>query len=813
MSTIGSELGPALRSFFIRPAFSALAVLTLGLGIGATTSMFSVLYGVLLRPLPYPEVEELVRLQCFEAALGSSSWSAANFVDLGRQTSSFEVVAGFRTTDYAQQGELYPEMIKGATVTSGFFQVLGMPALHGRSLSVAADAPGSERTVVLSHGFWQSRFAGDEGVVGGGLELEGESYTVVGIMPAELDFPAGTQVWVASRFSVPEPPIDLGEDPAANRGADYFSAIGRLKQGISVEQARSELILFGSALEAAHPETNTGESFGMEPLTENQLGEVRPLLMALFAAVGLVLLIAIVNVANLMLARATERSHEMAVRGALGAGRLRIARQLLAESLLLALAGGLVGIALALGSMDALIALAPDDLPRIDEVSVNLPVLGFSLVVSLLSGIVFGMVPAFWLSRRDPGAALNKSTERTVAGGGFGRTRAVLVVVEIAVSLTLLVGAGLLARTLLELSAVDPGFSARQAVTAQVSLPGTQQRDNDEVRAFHNEVLEKARALPGVTSVGAVLSLPIDSTVNASLSFNIYGRDFADGEQPVAGYQAASPGYFETIGIPVLDGRSFTTEDNADGAPVAIVSNGFARKFFPGEQAVGQRISWRDPESEGFQWSTIVGVVGDTRHKGPDSELRVEAYQPYAQAPWPWISLVIATEAAPASLIEPLRSAVMEIRSGQPVEEIRTLETILSESLAERRAHLILLSSYAVVALVLASVGLFAVMSFSVSRQAREIGIRMAIGASAGRVLSEVLGQGALLVAVGLGSGALAALLLGRFMAGFLFQVDATDPAAFAIACGSLTLVALLACAVPAWRAAHTNPASSLRAE
>ena len=813
MDFLTHDLRTAIRSLTRHPGFTVVAIVTLSLGIGAATSMFSVVHGVLLQPLPYPHSERLLRLYSTEQDL-PGAWSGADFIDLAAQSKSYETVAGARNLGFAIRQDGVPQRIRGASVTPGFFRVFGLPPRLGRLFDPDIDVPGGERVVVLGNGLWQSRFAADPAIVGQTLELDGEAYTVVGVAPPGFSYPSDSQLWVASRYRVPEPPVPLGDDPAANRGADYFQVVARLDEGVSQQQARAEGMAFAARLAEAYPDTKKGEGFDLEPLQETLVSSVRPMLLALFGAVGLVLLIACANVANLLLARATGRVHEIAVRASLGASRRHLARQLLTESVLLGLAGGVGGALLALAGTKVLVSLAASELPRAGDVSVSLTVLVFTLAVSLVSGVLFGLTPVLWLTRSDPAATLREAGSRSVAGRAHGRTRSVLVVAELAVSLSLLVGAGLLARTLSMLQAVDPGFSERKALAARVWLPGTRFPEDDDLRTFQSQVLERVRALPGVASAGAVLSLPVDSGIGATLKFNIEGRRPADpGAEPVAGYQTASDGYFETIGIPILRGRSFTRADGPNDPKVAVVSEAFAKRFFPGEDPIGKRIGWGDPEDENFRWSSIVGVVGSTHHQGLDAEPRVEAYQPLAQEPWPFMTLVLRTTVDPGSLVEPLRQAVMQVSPNQPVEHVMTMEQILHDSLASRRLHMLLLWVYAGIALVLAAVGLYGVMSFSVAQRTRDIGIRIAVGASRGDIARLVLGEAGRLLVVGLLAGIAGALVLGRLLQSFLYQVGPADPVAFAVAAITLTVAALVAAWLPARRAVRTDPITSLRAE
>ncbi|MCP4902656.1 MAG: ABC transporter permease [bacterium] len=810
MDFVRHDLRIALRSLLRRPRFTVLVVLIFGLGVGATTAMFSVLHGVVLQPLPFSEPDRIVQPSAVGESRGQMPWTGADFVDFQRQSSSYEHLAAYDYLTISMREDGLPARLPGATVTAEFFQVFGVNPLLGRLFSPEADPLGGDPTVVLSHAFWQSRMAADPAVIGQALELNGHSYTVVGVMPQYFAIPDRAILWVCSPYRVPTLAPD--ENSETDRDNRYFQVVGRLLSGVTPEQAQNEGEAINARLAESNPNTrNLG--FNVTPLHDEIVGSIQSTLMMLFGAVAMVLLITVANVASLLLAHATGRAREVAVRSALGAGRGRITSQLLIESTLLAISGGAVGIAMARFGTDALIALATSDLPRATEIGLSLPVLGFSLIVSLLSGILFGFAPAVWLTRGDPATALREAGSRSVAGGGHARLRRALVVAEIGICLALLVGAGLLARTLVTLSTTDPGFSERNAVTAQIWLPSNHELDDDGLRAFQEAVLERARALPGVDAAGAVLGLPVDWGVRVRSAFSIEGKIVEPGTEAPAGLQAASPGYFQAMGIPILQGRAFSDQDGPESEPVVIVSEAFVERFLGGGNPIGRLIGSGRPDEDDFEWWTIIGVVGSTRREGLDSELAAEVYQAYAQAPWPYISLVLSASVDAASLTEPLRQAVMEISPDQPVSRIITLEQVLSESLDSRRFTMLLLGLFAGIALVLAAVGLYGVMSFSVAQRSREIGIRMAVGADASDIRRLVLGEGGRLLAIGLVVGAVGSLLIGRLLVSFLHQVQPTDPAAFIGGATVLSVGALLATWLPARRAVRTDPVDSLRGE
>jgi putative ABC transport system permease protein len=812
MDALWHDLRAAWHGLRRRPAPSLVAVLTLTLGIGVSTSMFSVLYGVMLKPLPYREPDRIVRLFSVGAIGGRSPWSGANYVDFADRATAYEAIAGYDVSSLALREEPFPSMVTGAVVTPGFFQVFGVTPQAGRVFSPEADPPGGERAVVLSDALWKSRFGGEPDVVGQRLEMNGVSTLVVGIMPAGFDFPDGAQFWTVSRSRVPDHSGTDPADPAFDRQDRYFLAIARLREGTTLTQARREGETVIAQLAAEYPADNPGERFDLVPLQETLVGPVRPMLLALFGAVGLLLLIACTNVTNLLLARAAGRAREIALRGALGAGRGRIARLVLAESLLLALVGGAGGLLLALWGTDALLGLA-GDLPRAAEVTVSLPVLGFALGLALLSGVLFGLAPALWLARGAPAAILREGSGREGAATYRSRLRQGLVSAEIALSLVLLVGSGLMVRTLAILSRVDPGFSQQEVLTGQIWLTGLESLPEADIHVFQEAVLERIRALPGVVSAGAVLSLPIGPWVSAVSTWSVEGREMEPGSEPRAGLQAASPDYFETIGIPLHQGRTFTEADRSGSLPVAVVSDVFADRFFPGEDPLGRRIGSGNPLEEDFEWLTIVGVVGSTRPEGLDSEPRAEVFQPFAQSSWDWMALVVRTTVAPATLEAPLRRAVMEARADQPVMGIRTMAEVLHDSLARRRYSLMMLGLFATLALLLAGVGLYGVMSFLVTQRSREIGIRMAVGAGSAEILRLVAGEGGRMLVVGLAAGVVLAVLLGWFLRALLYGVPPTDPVSFLGAAGVLTPAVMVALGRPIRRALRTDPMISLRME
>lgn len=816
MSSTMQDMRYAIRGLSRSPGFAAVAVVTLALGIGASTSIFSVVNGVLLRPLPFPESDRLAALYDVQEDGQRDNHSGANFVDMRDRSRSFVALAGHRGMRYSVVGGGTPEMIRGSNVTSDFFEVLGTQALLGRVLSPDADVPGTERAVVLSYAIWQSHFAGDVEVLGQTLKMNDEQHTVVGVMPPGFAYPESSRFWTSSRYEVPESPVSVGDDPASVRNLSWFSVVGRLGQDVSFEQAQAEMSMISAQLTEEYPESNTGagDDILVVRLQDDMVGDVRASLFVLLGAVGLLLLIACANVANLLLVRASGREREMAVRVALGAGRVRILRQLVTEGVVLAFAGGTIGFVLALWGTRALLGLAPDGIPRVSEVGVDLTVMAFTLAAAVGTGVLFGLAPALQAFGSGVGRAAAVGGTRQTAGRARSRLRGTLIVGEVAVSLLLLVGAGLMIRTLANLTRVDPGFSVDNVLSARVWIPASRYQEDEQVIAFYSETLERVRAIPGVQSAGAILSLPINAGINGTFGFAIENRPVApDEDGPLAEFQIASAGYFETMGIPLIKGRLLTQADDSEAPNVAVVNEALAQHYWSGEDAIGKRVCFCDPEEGDADWITVVGVVGNTRQFGLDEPAKPEIYQPYLQGSLPYMTLVVKSGLDPAAITSTVRRAVMEVDPEQPLSGVATLEQVLFESLGSRRFNMTLLGVFALAALVLAAVGLYGVLSFSVAQRSNEIGIRMALGARAGRVVGNVMRQGLGLAAVGLAIGTAGALALTRLMTSMIHGVSATDPVA--LIGGGLLLVSVagLASCIPALRASRVDPIKALRTD
>ncbi len=813
MSSFWQDVRYALRGFRRAPGFFVVAVVTLALGIGATTSIFSVVNGIVLRPLPFPDPDRLVRLYTTEGSRDRDNHAGANFVDIKTQNESLEHLAGFSTGRYNVAGLDAPRVVRGATVTSDFFSVFGVNAVLGRTLSPDVDLPGGDRALVISFGLWQSQFGGDVAIIGKSLTVDGTQYSVVGVMPNGFSYPGPTQFWAESEFEVPDPPFDLGGDPSLNRGAQYFNAVGRLGETVTLAQAQGEMNGLAERLEEAYPEANANEGLNVVPLHDSIVGDdLRSTLYVLLGAVGFLLLIACSNVANLLLVRASGRDKEIVVRTALGAGRLRILRQLVSESVVLALVGAVVGLFVAVWGTNALLGFAPEGIPRVSEVGADIRVLAFTISVALGTGVLFGFAPATQLFKSDFQTATAVGGSRQTAGKRRSRLRSGLIVAEVAVSLLLLVGAGLTIRTFVELNKVDPGFDPQTTLSARVEIPEARYQTEAEQQEFYREVVDRVSALPGVQSAGGVLSLPINSGIEGDLIFVIEGRPLVPGEETHGGYQLATPDYFSTLGIPVIRGRVFTAADDADAPRVAVINQALADLYWSDDDPIGKRVTWNDPGDDAV-WSTIVGIVGDTRHDGLDEPPRPEIFRPYAQVPMPYMTLVVRSPMDMASLTAAVRNTVIDIDPQQPIYEVLSMERVLFDSLGSNRFNMYLLVTFSLTAIVLAGVGLYGVLSFSVAQRSNEIGIRMALGARAGGVVGRVLNEGIRLTIVGLVIGTGAAIGLTRLMSSMIHGVSATDPATFAGGAVLLVAIALAASLIPAHRASKVSPMEVLKVE
>lgn len=809
IETFVQDVRYAVRMLTKQAGFTAVAALTLALGVGANTAIFSVVEAVLLRPLPYHHAERVVVVwennRVRERA--HNVVNPANFLDWRDQAKSFDQMAAFVDQRYNLTGAGEPEEVPSQLATPNLFTLLGSPAALGRTFTPEDAAAGREDIAVISHGLWQRRFGGTPDVIDRVISLNGTNVTIIGVMPPGFK-------WFIKENSLTGKPADLWrpmtftEENRVRRGR-YLSTVARLAPGVSSEQARVEMDTLASRFETQYPDFNTGWGVSLVPLRDQLSGEIKPALLVLLGAVGFVLLIACVNVANLLLTRAAGRHKEIAVRSAMGAGRRRIVRQLLTESLLLALLGGGLGLLLSRWCVEALVALSPANLIGVEQVGVNLPVLAFSLAVSLLTGIVFGLAPALEASRVNLSATLKESS-RGNSGSSRGRqVRNALVVAEVGLALMLLVGAGLMARSFLRLSAVDPGFETQNLLTLRVLLPSTKYPEDPQRVAFFREAVGRLRTLPGVRSASAVSALPF-ADLGAATSFAIEGRpDPAPGEEPVTDVRVVDEEYFRTMNIPVLAGRVFNEQEAVEDRKVAVVNEAMARMYFPGQSAVGKRIlvNMKDePEP-----TEIIGVVGDARYDKLEGELRPMVYWTPPQLTYSSMTLMLRTSVDPEGLAGDVRREILAIDKDQPVADLRTMEGWLDESMSRARFGTLLLGGFAGLALLLAAIGIYGVMSHSVAQRQSEIGVRMALGAQARDVLRLVIGQGLLLVLVGVALGLLGALALTRVLSSLLYQVSATDPLTFAAIALLLLGVSCVACYIPARRAASVDPLIAMR--
>jgi putative ABC transport system permease protein len=798
------DLRYGARALARSPGFTAVALLALALGIGANTAIFSVIDGVLLRPLPYPQPGSLVLVSRHFARSNFpyGNLCLADYLDWRAANRVFEDPALVFRRHFDLSGAGEPEQLAGASVTAGFFSALRVRPLLGRVFVAGEDGAARQQLAVVSESLWRRRFAGNPGIVGQTIHLDGKAATVVGVMPATFHFPRpDSEVWTNLLF-----------DPPTRRGPFFYRGIARLKPGIALAQAQAEIDAVGRRIELADPRL-ARLTFPLQPLREAIVGDARPALLVLFGAVTLVLLIASVNVANLLLARATAREREMAVRLGLGAGRARLLRQLLTESGLLALLGGAAGVAVAAAGIGLMRTWNPGDLPRMQEVRLDASVLGFTLLTALATGVVFGLAPALQSSRAGLVTALREGAHTASAGRRRRRTRAVLVVAEIALSLVLLAGAALFLRSFVQLQRVKIGLlvEPRRILSLQISPSPVKYLNNAACLAFYERLLDRLRHLPGVESAAVSDSLPPDREGDAD-TYVVAGRPLSpEALNPIVSAPTVGADYFRTLGIPLLRGRFFDRRDRPDSLPVVILSEGMARHEFAGQDPLGQRLKRSGPDIPGSPFMEVVGVVGNTRYLGLDNPVDAAYYTPATQNVGLKQILVVRAAAGAANLAPELRRAVQAVDPDAVVGSVVTLEQAKSSAVAQPRFRTLLLTAFATVALLLAAIGIYGVIAYSVAQRRHEIGVRMAFGARRSAVVRLIVGQGASLALAGIGLGLAGALALSRLLANQLFEVSATDPVTFLLVALLLGGVALAASLIPARRAARIDPHAALK--
>jgi putative ABC transport system permease protein len=823
MGTMIEDIRIAIRMMMKNPGFSIVVVLTLALGIGANTAIFSVVNAVLLRPLAYKDSRTLVNVwgRLDKQGIPRLVFSEPEYWDLHDRNQSFSELGAYSLDGSASltSSDSPPVQVSTPAATATVFQLLGVPTALGRIFTVDEDLPGHDHVAVLSFALWKSQFGGDSEIVGKSIQLDGQTYSIVGVLSKDFSLGGKHDVWV---------PLGLDRTKPQNRGSHYMHVTARLKPGITLGQVSAEMDRFAAQLAVENPNNYpSGSGWGMFVvlLKEQIVGNVRPALLVLLGAVGFVLLIACVNVANLLLAQASAREKELSIRAAMGAGRARIVRQCLTESLVLAAAGGVLGFFLAYWSVSALRSFVPDNVPRMDEVSIDPLVLGFTLGISLLTGLVFGLAPAWQVGRVNLQDTLKETGQSSSAARGTRRLRGVLVVSEIALAVLLLVGAGLMIRSFQHLLEVSPGFQPQHLLSMRLSPPAKSYPDGAPLNAFYQQLLNRVKRIPGVEAAGAVSELPLSDSYSSGTTF-VEQTPVADLPR-FAGlnnlpfmetdYRTAAPGYFEAMQIPLERGRFLTDADTTDAPFVAVVDRDFARRFWPNQDPIGKRIAINTvPKSNPPmpQWCTVVGVVGHVRHYGPDVEGREQAYFPLAQSPFfRSMYLAVRTTLEPGSVISAIRQQVLAIDKNMPIYEVSTMEQLLSNSVLQPRLNLTLLVTFAALALGLAAVGVYGVMAYTVTQRTHEIGIRMALGAQTGDVLKQVLTEGAQLAAIGLALGLAGSLAATRLIAALLFGVKPADPLTFAAVAVILASVTLVACYIPARRAMRVDPMVALRYE
>jgi predicted permease len=819
MEALWHDLCYGVRTLFKNPGFMAVAVLSLAIGIGANSAIFSVINALLLRPLPYKDAERLVILWSRSPGLNvPQDWfSPGQYLDIKTQNDVFDEISISIGGSLNLTGQGTPRHVDVARISSSLFPLLGASSMHGRVFLPEEDEPGKPPTVILSNGFWQRHFGSDPDVVGKTLTLNGNNFTIVGVMPAEFSLnkeimPAVNGIQSADLLL----PLPMSESARTNRGNEDFNIFARLKPGVSVAQAQAEMDIIADRMKQEYPGNyppNGGLTISVVPLLEQVVGDIHLALSVLFGAVGFVLLIACANVANLLLARAAVRQKEIAIRAAVGASRLRILQQLLTESVLLALVGGLVGLAIALLIVKALHVFGPESIPRLNEVGIDARVMIFTSLIALLTGIIFGLAPALEASRVDLNKVL-KQGARSSGGGaydrGHHRIRKLLVISEVALSLVLLISAGLLIRSYQRILDAHPGFDSHNVLSFRLSLPAAKYSSPDSIVSFHRQVSERLKALPEIESVGTTYSLPMSTVALAWEPVTIEGH-IADSAQEsiISNVRIVSPEYFRTMGIPLLTGRYFDEHDRKGAPEAVIVDEALAERFWPNENALGKRLK----RGDSGPWWTVVGVISDAKEYSQEKEPPIAVYYPFEQIIARNMFLVIRTTSDPSQMTGAITKEIQALDPEMPVFDVKTMDHRLYDSLARRRFSMFLLGVFAVIALILAAIGIYGVIAYSVYQRTNEIGIRMALGAQPRNILQLVIRQALVLVSSGIGIGLLGAFALTRVMSSLLYGVSATDRFTFVIPPLLLGSIALLASYIPARRAAKVDPMVALRHE
>ncbi|MFY9555228.1 MAG: ABC transporter permease [Blastocatellia bacterium] len=821
MENLWQDLRFSLRMLLKNPGFSAVAVLALALGTGANSAIFSVVNAVLLRPLPYANSERLVVVWGKNPVIATDAMSVPDFLDYRNHNQVFEQMASFAYDDFIITTADDPEHVQGTMVSGNYFSVLGINPSQGRVFREDDEQPGADRVIVVSDGLWKRRFGSDPNFVGSTIMLNGAVFTVVGIAPPNFQSPNPADqpvLWVpmsfdgGDRFRVPS---SVNPEGLNTRRTRFLIGIARLKPGISATKAQADLDTIGRQLAQQYKDTNAGVSANIVPLREHITGNVQLPLVILLVAVGVVLLIACVNVANLLLARAAVRQKEIAIRTALGAGRLRLIRQLLTESVLLSVIGGALGLLLAYGELKLLLALNPPDIPGLSEIGIDGRVLAFTFLVAILTGLIFGLAPALQAANPDLNETLKEGARGSTGGINRQRVRSLLVVSEVALTVLLLICAGLMLRSFYALQKVNPGFNHENTLTMMVNLPAFKYPEGAQITAFFEQVIKRIEELPGVQSAGAITSLPLTNTVIIRSRFTVEGRPTVDpSEVPRANFRGVSHNYFRTLRIPLLKGRLFTEQDRDSSPPVVIINETMANRYWPGEEPVGKRMTIPSVAPVPRE---VVGVVADVKHASLDTESGAEMYVPYFQKPYPFMSLVVHTASDPMKMTGAVRSEILSVDKNQPAYLVKTMQQVLSESVSQPRLYTVLLSLFAALAAILASVGIYGVISGSVSQRTHEIGIRMALGAQRRDIIKMIVGQGMMLAFAGTLIGIVVALLLTflltRFIESLLFGVGLRDFATFIGIPFVLAAVAFLSSYIPARRATRIDPMVALRYE